>query len=136
MERSRPAFKTYRQEDLRLRYLDAGEGPPVVLLHGFTGDAADWDAQRTALADRYRLLVPELHGHGATRAPDGMEGWTIPGIAGDIAALLRRLQLAPAHLAGHSLGGFVALELALRESELFRSLVLVDTHPQPKSAAS
>lgn len=108
----------------------------MLLLHGYIGDAADWDMQRTVMADRFRLIVPDLPGHGATRAPGGMEGWTIQGIAADVAALLRFLSLQSACVVGHSLGGFVALELALGWPALVGGLVLVDTHPQPKSTAS
>jgi pimeloyl-ACP methyl ester carboxylesterase len=103
----------------RLRWFEAGNGTRVALLHGFGGAAANWALVAPALAERCRVLVPELPGHGGSSAlpapPERLDPY-----ADRMAALLD----GPAVLVGHSLGAVVALRLALRHPDLVRGLVL------------
>lgn len=113
------------QNTLDLAYGEAGHGPPLVLLHGLGSSRNDWLLQLPTLIARYRTIAVDLRGHGASPAPSG--SISIALLAADVARLLRRLDAPPAHLLGISLGGAVALQLALDFPELVRSLVLVNT---------
>jgi pimeloyl-ACP methyl ester carboxylesterase len=113
--------------DLRMYYEETGAGEPLVLLHGATGTlempSAGWGGLAPALAERQRAIQVEHRGHGRT---DNPAGWlSYEQIAEDIAALIEHLGLAPAHVAGVSDGGIIALALGMARPELVRSLVLV-----------
>ena len=105
------------------RVREMGDGPPVVLVHGYPLDGAMWSGVARALAPRLRVLKPDLPGRGETAAPS--EG-RLSDYADFVQALLEALP-APAGLAGFSMGGYVVLELARRRPERLRALALVDT---------
>jgi pimeloyl-ACP methyl ester carboxylesterase len=102
----------------RLRYLVAGEGEPLLLVHGLGGSAANWLALAPLLLPGRRVIVPELPGHGGSDPLPAAAGLSV--YADRLAALLD----APAAVVGHSLGGAIALRLAIRRPELVRALVL------------
>ncbi|MER6134365.1 alpha/beta hydrolase [Streptomyces sp. NPDC001815] len=97
---------------------------PLLLVHGWGGDGREWSAHAEALADRFRVIVPDLRGHGRSEVPD--EGNTTAEMADDLAALLRRLGAGPTTAVGHSMGGQVVNLLAVRHPELVRSVVALD----------
>ncbi len=102
----------------RLRYLVAGSGDPVILVHGLGGAAANWLALAPLLLPGRRLIVPELPGHGGSEP--------LPA-APSLNAYADRLALLvdePAAVVGHSLGGAISLRLAIRHPERVRALVL------------
>jgi 3-oxoadipate enol-lactonase len=100
------------------------DAPVVLLLHGLGSSGDDWAPQAAALADRYRVLTVDLPGHHRSARPDGP--LTIPYMAAHLEALLDRLAIEDAHVVGLSLGGCVALALALHAPKRVRSLVLVN----------
>jgi pimeloyl-ACP methyl ester carboxylesterase len=109
-----------------LAYDDNGPGPVVVLLHGFPFDRSLWSAQSAEIGSVYRVIAPDLRGHGESAAPEGV--YTMDGMADDVIETLDALQVRePVVLGGHSMGGYVALSAALRYPERFRALMLVDT---------
>lgn len=109
-----------------LHYTDDGPGRVVVLLHGFPLDHTIWDAQRGTLGSIYRLICPDLRGHGRTAAPEGV--YTIDAMADDVIELLDALKIAEkVVLGGLSMGGYVALSIAARYPERLRGLLLIDT---------
>ncbi len=111
---------------LRFHYLAQGFGPVVMLLHGLGSCAEDWLLlQAPALSQRYRVLMPDLRGHGRSDKPPGP--YTVPQMADDMAGLLETLGVDSAHVVGLSLGGAVAQAIAVRYPEKVRSLVLVNT---------
>src|SRR5215210_4801668 len=116
-----PGFKTCFTEfrGTRLRWFQAGSGRSVALLHGFGGSAANWTLVAPALAERCRVLVPELPGHGGSSALPGPAERLDP-YADRMAALLDE----PVVLVGHSLGAVVALRMAIRHPNIVRGLVL------------
>ena len=89
-----------------------GPGDPVVMLHGGFATIETWEAQAAALAERYRVYLPERRGHGRTPDVDGR--MTYEAMAADTAAFMEALGIGPAHLVGWSDGGSVALYVALR----------------------
>ena len=106
----------------RLRYLAAGEGEPVLLVHGLGGEAANWLALAPLLLPGRRLLVPELPGHGGSSplpAAPSLNAYADP-----LASLLEHEGATPAAIVGHSLGGAIALRLAIRRPETVRAIVL------------
>ena len=108
--------------DATLYYQEQGTGDPLVLAHGFTGTGEYWADVATALADRYRVLVPDLRGHGrSTGAPDARHGRD----AADVVALLDHLGLARAHFVGHSGGAEALLALGTRYLPHARTLTLI-----------
>jgi pimeloyl-ACP methyl ester carboxylesterase len=107
----------------RLRYFVAGDGePPVVLLHGLGGAAANWVELAPALAERHRVLAPDLPGHAGSAALPAVP--TLGALADRVALLAAREGLEPAVVFGHSLGGTVAVQLALRHPERVAGLLL------------
>lgn len=105
-----------------LYYRDAGQGPVLVLLHsgGMTGD--EWQSQLVPLSAHFRLLIPDLPGHG--RSPLESESLSVSDCGQAVLALLDRLDISQAHIAGSSLGGAVALWLALNHRDRLDKLVL------------
>jgi 2-succinyl-6-hydroxy-2,4-cyclohexadiene-1-carboxylate synthase len=100
-----------------------GAGPPLVALHGFTGSAAVW---RALTFPRRRIVAVDLPGHGAS-PPPSEEG--LPETADALVAVLDRLDVRAADWLGYSLGGRVALHVAVRHPERVRRLVLESTSP-------
>jgi pimeloyl-ACP methyl ester carboxylesterase len=107
---------------LRMYYAIHGAGEPLVLLHGAYGTASMWGGFVPTLAKTYRVIVPELQGHGHTADIDRPIRYDA--MADDIAGLLGHLGLARADIFGYSMGGGVALRLAIRHPELVRKLVV------------
>ncbi|MDX1650055.1 MAG: alpha/beta fold hydrolase, partial [Myxococcota bacterium] len=121
-----------RVGDLEVAFEEAGAGGrALVLVHGFTGDRSDWDEVRGPLAEQVRVLTPDQRGHGATADPGRGEGYTLEGLAEDLAGFLDATDVARCDLLGHSMGGMVALRLALAAPSRVASLVLMDTASAP-----
>ena len=111
-----------------MRYELWGEGQmPLVLLHGLGSSADDWMLQLPAFAPHYLCVPLDLRGHGTSDKPPGR--YSVALFAADVAALLDRLKLGPAHVLGISLGGLVAQQLAMDHAAVVRSLVLINTFP-------
>lgn len=99
------------------------DGEPLVLLHGLGGSSSNWALLAPQLARSRRVLIVDLPGHGRSDPLPAAPG--IGSYADRVGALAERLGLLPADVVGHSLGGLVALRLAVRRPEAVRSLVLV-----------
>jgi pimeloyl-ACP methyl ester carboxylesterase len=106
----------------RLRYLVAGEGEPLLLVHGLGGAAANWLAVAPLLLAGRRLLVPELPGHGGSAALPAAP--SLNAYADRLGLLLEHEGLASAAVVGHSLGGAIALRLSIRRPDAVSALVL------------
>lgn len=114
---------------IRIRYDVEGSGPAVLLSHGYSATGRMWDAQRTALADRYRVISWDMRGHGATECPDDPGCYSADATVADMKALLDHLGVARAVVGGLSLGGYVSLAFFLAHPAMVRALVLADTGP-------
>ena len=103
----------------------AGDGPPLVLLHGIGSRAVSWWPVIDPLAARFRLYAVDLRGHGASAQPPS--GYLLPDYAADLAALLDALGLDRPRLLGHSLGGLVILSWAVAHPAQATAIALEDT---------
>ena len=106
----------------RLRYLTAGEGEPLLLVHGLGGAAANWLALVPLLLAKRRLLVPELPGHGGSSALPAAP--SLNAYADRLGIVLEQEGIASAGVVGHSLGGAIALRLSIRRPDAVSALVL------------
>ena len=107
---------------------ELGEGPAVAILHGLFGSGRNWTSIGRSLAARHRVLLFDLRNHGASPWADGM---SYDEMAADVHAALALRGLARAALLGHSLGGKVAMALAMAEPEAVARLLVVDIAPVP-----
>lgn len=122
---------THRQVDvdgLSVHVAEAGSGEPLVLLHGWPQHWYCWRRVVPLLADRYRLVMPDLRGHGWTDAPDS--GYDKEQLATDLLGLLDAMDLPRVGLIGHDWGGWTGFLACLRAPERFRAfLALGIVHP-------
>ncbi|MBR0682565.1 alpha/beta fold hydrolase [Roseomonas eburnea] len=105
---------------------EAGEGPPLLLLHGLFGSGQNWGAIRRALAPRFRVLTPDLRNHGASARAAAM---TYAAMADDIAETLDAAGIVRAAVLGHSMGGKAAMAFALAHPGRVERLVVADISP-------
>ena len=110
-----------------LHYREAGEGFPVVLVHGFTGNSRNWALTVPVVRERFRTVSVDLPGHGLSEKPTASDAYTGERMSDDVHGLIRYLGIEECYLVGHSMGGMVAQHLVLSYPTLVRALVLVDT---------
>ena len=110
---------------IQLAYERRGKGTPLVLLHGFPLDHHLWDAVLPLLEDSFDLILPDLRGFGESSTVDSF--YAMEDYASDIAGLLDGLGIRKAAIAGHSMGGYVALAFARLFPERVRGLALVSS---------
>lgn len=103
----------------------SGSGPPVILLHGFTGDGTTMRGLAQRLEAGAEVVVPDLVGHGRSCSPADERHYSVDAMAAQVAVLGEGSFGSPFHLVGYSMGGRVALTLACRRPELLRSLTLI-----------
>lgn len=113
------------QNDIRLHHTDEGNGEPVLLIHGYPLSHAMWQPQRAALSAGYRVIAPDLRGHGLSDAPTGPI--TVDVFADDLAALLDALGIGQATVMGLSMGGYVTMALLRRHPQRIRAVALLAT---------
>jgi len=115
-------------QDLALYYEVTGDGSPLLLIHGLGSSSRDWEMQIEPFAKDYQVITLDLRGHGQSGKPPGP--YSIRMFAEDTAALVRRIDILPAHVVGISMGGMVAFELAVHFPQLLRSLTIVNSYPE------
>jgi 3-oxoadipate enol-lactonase len=102
-------------------------GEPLVLVHGYTGDITDWRHQFPEFSHTHRVMAMDLRGHGRSEAPRERSSYTIEQMASDVQALIDQVGFERYHLLGHSMGGAIVQEIALRRPQKLLSLTLEDT---------
>jgi pimeloyl-ACP methyl ester carboxylesterase len=110
--------------DMQVRV--SGTGFPLILLHGYTTTSEFWREQVEAFSDRWRVIRPNLPGHGISPHPTTRD-YTIDAFVGDLEGLFRHFSLSRAALVGLSMGGVIAQQFALKNPQLLQALVLVGT---------
>ncbi|MDP9238082.1 MAG: alpha/beta hydrolase, partial [Chloroflexota bacterium] len=113
---------------VELNYELHGNGDePLVLVHGYTGDITDWRLVLPEVTQTHRVLIMDHRGHGASEAPSDRSAYSILQMADDAEALIALAGFERYHLLGHSMGGAIAQEIALRSPGRLLSLTLQDT---------
>lgn len=120
--------KTVHLNGIDLRYRDVGTGEALLLLHSFGSCASQWKLVEKELSRHYRLIIPDLRGHGGSTDPDNL--FSMRQSAEDIAALLDHLQLREIRAMGISAGGMTLLHLAVRQPERVKAMVLIGVAPR------
>ena len=118
--------------DVTLHYVEAGDGPLVLLLHGFPEFWYGWREQIAPLAKAgFRVVAPDLRGYNLSSKPDGYTEYSADKLAGDIRGLIRELGAESAIVVGHDWGGTAAWTLAAKHPELVDRLVILNAaHPR------
>ena len=112
---------------MRLNYFVTGEGTPVTLLHGFTQSGKSWQEVIAAMPSGWRWVVPDLRGHGLTRI-DAAARCSMDACTADLLMLWDHLGIERTHLAGSSMGGRLALHVAVRKTKFLDSLLTIGAH--------
>ena len=120
------AVEVVRANGLEIAYERAGEGPPLVFVHGAAVDGRMWQPQLASLANEFTVVAWDEPGAG--RSSDVPADFGLPEYANCLAALIDEVALGPAHVAGLSWGGTVVLELYRHHPELVATLILIDTY--------
>ena len=110
---------------IEIFYEEQGAGQPLLLIAGFACDHANWAKMIPLLASRYRVIVFDNRGVGQTSAPDSL--YSIRQMAEDAAGVSDAMGLSRVHVAGHSMGGQIAQELALAHPERVGTLTLLSS---------
>jgi len=105
----------------------SGDGPPLLLLHGFTGSTETWTGFRSTLDSHFRVIAVDLPGHGLSSAPDDPARYSLDRLADDLAIVLDALDVNYASVFGYSMGGRAGLRFALAHPDRVSSLVLEST---------
>ncbi len=130
-------FQRHEVEVNGIRYslIDEGEGPPVLLLHGFPDTASLWRQQiPTLVAAGFRVIVPDLRGRGQTQRPPRVEDYALPGMVRDVEGLLDTLGIDRAHIVGHDFGaGLAWLAGSLLRERVDHLVVLSVGHPATRA---
>jgi pimeloyl-ACP methyl ester carboxylesterase len=120
-------FVDLESRGLRMHVAEAGEGEPLVMLHGWPQHWYEWRGLIPSLAKRYRVICPDLRGLGWTDAPP--RGYEKEELASDVLALLDALDLERVKLVGHDWGGWVGFLLCLREPRRFERYLALNILP-------
>lgn len=113
-------------EGLHVAYQRRGDGPPLLLLHGFVGDSREWAAEIDGLSDAFTVMAWDAPGSG--RSVDPPESFRMADYADCLAGFVEKLDLGPAHVIGLSFGGALALELFRRHPAIPVTLVLASAY--------
>src|SRR5690242_939672 len=118
--------------DQKLHYVEAGEGPLIVLLHGFPEFWYGWRLQIAPLADAgFRVVAPDLRGYNLSSRPEGIEAYTADKLAADVRSLIKERGGESAHVVGHDWGGTAAWALATYHPEAVDGLAILNAaHPR------
>lgn len=119
---------TTRIDDIQLAYTAVGDGPAVILIHGYPFNRSLWTELAESLLDRYRVVIPDLRGFGETESSESPA--KMNRMAEDIAKLMDHLNIDQAVIGGLSMGGYVALAFCKQYPTRVRALVLADTRAQ------
>ena len=123
-----PRAKIEDAGEIRMAVHELGEGPPVLLIHGFPELAFSWRHQLPALADAgYRAIAPDMRGYGGSEKPPKVTDYAIDRLIGDITGLMDALGLDKAVVAGHDWGALVVWQMALTRPERMAGLIALNT---------
>lgn len=117
-------------DGVKIHYAAMGEGPLVVMIHGFPDFWYSWRHQMDGLKDDYRVVAIDQRGYNQSGQPEGNENYAMPRMVSDIAAVIEHFGVEQATVVGHDWGGMVAWNVAFRRPELVERLVIMNLpHP-------
>ena len=119
-----PPTKIAKVNGTELAYAEAGQGVPVIFVHGASSDTRVWETQRNAIAGHYRFIAYSLRYHEPNRWQDDGKLYGVQTHAEDLAAFIKLLNVGPVHLVGHSYGGAIVAQVALDHPELVKTITL------------
>ncbi len=121
----------YAEHDgVRIHYAEMGEGPLVVMIHGFPDFWYTWRHQMAGLADAYRVVAIDLRGYNLSDQPEGVEAYAMPLLIGDVAAVIRHLGEESAVIVAHDWGGVIAWQFAYALPQMVEAMVILNLpHP-------
>lgn len=127
---------TTAPDGVRIHYAVEGTGPPLILLHGFTGSHRDWWSFGLvdALRDDFQLIMPDARGHGASEKPHEPGSYGLDIAAFDVVAVLDDLGIRQANYYGYSFGGIIGWALGKYAPDRFASLIIGGAQPYPPPA--
>jgi len=117
-----------RVQDIQLYYETAGQGEPLLFIHGLGSSTRDWERQVAFFSRRYQVITFDVRGHGRSDKPPGP--YSVRLFAADTAALIKSLGIERVHVVGISMGGMIGFQLAIGEPNLVKSLVIVNSGPE------
>jgi pimeloyl-ACP methyl ester carboxylesterase len=138
MDRTRRRFKENTKENtmpkinrdgVNIHYEVHGDGPPLILSHGFSSTSAMWQGQIEALSKQHKLVLWDMRGHGQSDYPEDPKAYSEALTVGDIAALLDEVGAKRAIVGGLSLGGYMSLAFYRAHPERVSALLIIDTGP-------
>lgn len=121
--------KVKLENDINLEYRDEGEGDVVLLLHGLGSTKADWDQQIESLSGYFRVIAPDLRGHGNSSKPQKAREYGVDLCAEDMKLFLHSLNIDSCNIVGFSMGGAIAFEMAVNFPSLLNKMVIINTAP-------
>jgi pimeloyl-ACP methyl ester carboxylesterase len=110
----------------RAQYVEQGSGEPMVFVHGVPSDLRSWEPVREGIAKKYRFIAYTQRYFGTLPWPDDGKNFSIPTLADDLATFITSFNAGPVHLVSWSFGGLVALQAAVKNPSLVRSLILYE----------
>src|SRR5688500_12757214 len=120
---------------IRMPVAELGEGPPVLLCHGFPESWYSWRHQMQALAQAgYRAIAPDMRGYGQSERPQEIEKYTLLHLVGDMVGLLDALEAPRAVIAGHDWGAPVAWHAALLRPDRFHAVIALSVPYRPRGS--
>jgi pimeloyl-ACP methyl ester carboxylesterase len=132
---SETAHRTVETNGIRMHVAEQGQGPPVLLCHGFPESWYSWRHQLRALADAgYHVVAPDMRGYGRTDQPAEIDQYTLLHLVGDMVGLVEALGEGPAVIAGHDWGAPVAWHAALLRPDRFRAVIGLSVPFRPRGS--
>ncbi|HXH21185.1 MAG TPA: alpha/beta fold hydrolase [Dehalococcoidia bacterium] len=117
------------RDGVKVYYEAEGQGPAILLSHGYSATGRMWRGQVAALKDSYRVITWDMRGHGETDSPEDQSLYSEEVTVDDMAAILRECGVSEAVIGGLSLGGYMSLAFYLKYPQMTRALMLFDTGP-------
>ena len=117
------------RDGVKIHYEIHGDGPPLILTHGYSSTSAMWQGQVAALSKHHRLILWDMRGHGQSDYPEDPKAYSEALTVGDIAALLDAVGAKKAVVGGLSLGGYMSLAFYRAHPERVSALLIIDTGP-------
>lgn len=118
---------------VRTHYVVEGSGPPVLLIHGFSGNHTSWSGYGfvAPLREQFQLILPDVRAHGQSDGPADPSAYRLDALAADMVTILDDLGIEHAHVLGYSMGGVIGYTLARDAPQRLRSLAVGGTSPYP-----